>query len=63
MSLIPESMDIERLIKRRLLYNNALKNKSETKLKCKIDKKNQLKDEQGKYIYSNEGHPISFTTE
>ncbi|KAL4473690.1 hypothetical protein ABPG74_022554 [Tetrahymena malaccensis] len=55
--------DLVHLIKRRLLYNNTLKEQKEQKLKVKIEENRKLKDDYGKFIYDKNGQALIFSEE
>ncbi|KAL4486820.1 hypothetical protein ABPG72_006652 [Tetrahymena utriculariae] len=59
---IEDEQIYEKLIKRRLLYNNKTENTKDKKLKVRKEFDGKLKDTYNKYIYDEKGNPILFSS-
>ncbi|KAL4472657.1 hypothetical protein ABPG74_018606 [Tetrahymena malaccensis] len=59
---IEDEQIYEKLIKRRLLYNNKTENTKDKKLKVRKEYDGKLKDTYNKYIYDEKGNPILFSS-
>ncbi|EAR82908.1 hypothetical protein TTHERM_01068110 (macronuclear) [Tetrahymena thermophila SB210] len=59
---IEDEQIYEKLIKRRLLYNNKTENTKDKKLKVRKESDGKLKDIYNKYIYDEKGNPILFSS-